>query len=373
MEPVRNTQATLVDLLDRILDKGVVIYADVIVSVAGIPLIGVNLRAALAGMETMLKYGMMVDWDGKSRAWEREHRRKKELSLIEGEEIILKTFGSYFYSEGIYTAWRTGWLHLTDNRLFLYHQDFRELLFETPLKKIKALNVSMEKSFTGKDREILYLLLEGERIARLAVLNTKELKGKIEEIMKMRNLSLEEKPIMDEYEEKALSFLIEGERVIARGKMWHLVRDKSVLGDTWKPGYLYLTNERLCWWYEFEHSLLFETPIDKISASVKEIRDLSTVLKRKQVLDVIYSKNGSKKVASFSGKEIEEWQAALNRAVAKQDSGEIEEKIETCPQCGEMAPTDELLEKGCAKCGWVSPISKPRIRELREEPVETVV
>ena len=81
MEPQRNTNATLVDLLDRILDKGLVIYADLIVSVAGIPLIGVNLRAALAGMETMLKYGVMQAWDEKSRLWETEHRKKQEISF----------------------------------------------------------------------------------------------------------------------------------------------------------------------------------------------------------------------------------------------------------------------------------------------------
>ena len=82
MEPVRDTNATLVDLLDRVLDKGLVIYADVIISLAGIPLIGVNLRAALAGMETMLKYGVLVDWDEKSRVWEQEHRRKIKVSPI---------------------------------------------------------------------------------------------------------------------------------------------------------------------------------------------------------------------------------------------------------------------------------------------------
>ena len=89
MEPIRDTQSALVDLLDRVLDKGLVIYADVIVSVAGVPLIGVNLRAALAGMETMLKYGVMVDWDEKSRAWERENRREKksEVSLILGKSL----------------------------------------------------------------------------------------------------------------------------------------------------------------------------------------------------------------------------------------------------------------------------------------------
>ena len=90
MKPVRNTNATLVDLLDRILDKGLVIYADVIVSVAGVPLIGVNLRAALAGMETMLKYGVMVDWDEKCRTWERENRaeNKSEVSRVLVKEPV---------------------------------------------------------------------------------------------------------------------------------------------------------------------------------------------------------------------------------------------------------------------------------------------
>ena len=77
MEPMRNSHATLVDLLDRVLDKGLVINADIIISLAGVPLIGVNLRAALAGMETMLKYGVMKDWDERTRSWESEQRQKK--------------------------------------------------------------------------------------------------------------------------------------------------------------------------------------------------------------------------------------------------------------------------------------------------------
>ena len=85
MEPSRDSRATLVDLLDRVLDKGLVVYADIIISVAGVPLIGVNLRAALAGMETMLQYGMMRDWDQSIRAWEREERREKAVPVISGD------------------------------------------------------------------------------------------------------------------------------------------------------------------------------------------------------------------------------------------------------------------------------------------------
>lgn len=93
MESVRDTHGTLVDLLDRILDKGLVINADVIISLAGIPLIGINLRAALAGMETMIKYGVMKDLDEKTRQWEREQREKHEASLFlkEKDYVLLKS------------------------------------------------------------------------------------------------------------------------------------------------------------------------------------------------------------------------------------------------------------------------------------------
>jgi len=50
------------------LDKGVFLQADLIISVAGIPLIGARLSVALAGMETMLRYGIMSDWDQAIRA-----------------------------------------------------------------------------------------------------------------------------------------------------------------------------------------------------------------------------------------------------------------------------------------------------------------
>jgi len=68
MEPTRGTNATLVDLLDRMLDRGLILDADLIINVAGIPLLGVKLKACLAGMETMLKYGIWQDWDEAQRA-----------------------------------------------------------------------------------------------------------------------------------------------------------------------------------------------------------------------------------------------------------------------------------------------------------------
>jgi len=79
MEPNRDTRATLVDLLDRILDKGLMLNADVIISVSGIPLLGINLKAAIASVETMLRYGMWEDWDKAQRAIATEERRRKGI------------------------------------------------------------------------------------------------------------------------------------------------------------------------------------------------------------------------------------------------------------------------------------------------------
>lgn len=67
MEPER--ESCLVEVLDRLLNKGAVLNADLIITVAGIPMIGINLRAVLASMETMLDYGMMEDCDKATREW----------------------------------------------------------------------------------------------------------------------------------------------------------------------------------------------------------------------------------------------------------------------------------------------------------------
>jgi len=363
MEPERDWKgrATLVDLLDRVFDKGVVIYADIIISVAGIPLIGVNLRAALAGMETMAEYGVMQDMDVKTRMWEAQDRKTKEVSLMDGEEIVFKMFGSYHYESGIYNAWKSGQLYLTNTRLLLYQKDFDEVVFQTPINKIKAITMRRETSFTGRDRNIIYLYLQGKKVARLSVLDIEQFKQELEFLIDKAGITLDEEIPSGMLDERAPNFLMAGENIFCRGKMWHLMPKSGILGETWKPGCLYLTNKRLCWWYEFERRIAFQIPIEEISAAVKERRDLSLVLKDKEVLDVIYNANGTRAVVSFSGRETDEWEKALNRVIVKGRQIEKEDK-ETCPQCGNHASVEELLEKGCARCGWISPQQKKQLK-----------
>lgn len=66
MKPEKNDDA-VVDLLDELLDDGAIIQADVLITVADVPLVGVKLRAAIAGMATMTEYGMFEGWEAAVR------------------------------------------------------------------------------------------------------------------------------------------------------------------------------------------------------------------------------------------------------------------------------------------------------------------
>jgi hypothetical protein len=74
--PKSYRRATLVDLLDRVLDRGLFLRADLVISLAGIPLIGASLSLAVAGTQTLVKYGMLADWDEAIRAVPPQQRQE---------------------------------------------------------------------------------------------------------------------------------------------------------------------------------------------------------------------------------------------------------------------------------------------------------
>ena len=76
----QNTDIGIVELIDRALNKGVILNADLIITVADVPLLAANLRLALASVETMLKYGVMNDWLTAVSLCEEEN---KEVKLTE--------------------------------------------------------------------------------------------------------------------------------------------------------------------------------------------------------------------------------------------------------------------------------------------------
>jgi Gas vesicle protein. len=56
-KPTR-TQGDLAEMLETLLDKGVVVNADIAVTVGDTELLGVQLRAAIASFETAAEYGL---------------------------------------------------------------------------------------------------------------------------------------------------------------------------------------------------------------------------------------------------------------------------------------------------------------------------
>jgi hypothetical protein len=52
------TDVTLLDLADRLLEKGVVLTGDIVISVAEVDLVYVSLRALIASVETAMGLGL---------------------------------------------------------------------------------------------------------------------------------------------------------------------------------------------------------------------------------------------------------------------------------------------------------------------------
>lgn len=66
MEPERDGHA-VVDLVDVLLADGAVLSADVMITVAEIPLVGIRLRLLLAGMTRLTEQGIFEEWDAAHR------------------------------------------------------------------------------------------------------------------------------------------------------------------------------------------------------------------------------------------------------------------------------------------------------------------
>ena len=58
MIDARHEEVALIDLADRLLAKGVTITGDVVLSVAGVDLVYLSLRALIASVETAIDMGL---------------------------------------------------------------------------------------------------------------------------------------------------------------------------------------------------------------------------------------------------------------------------------------------------------------------------
>jgi hypothetical protein len=336
MEPTRPKQATLVDLLDRVLDKGLVIQADLVICLAGVPLVGMNLRAALAGMQTMLDYGLLQGWDERTRAF-----ASQEIvpPLLAGEQVIRRIFGAHWYSRGIYRAWRPGQLYLTDQRIILFRRDPREVLFEIPLARLESAGISSSTRFTGVGRELIYLhLTDGQKAALYAESAASFLEAVAKQISLTGRVLRESSVDLDHELPAALAC----DRLLAEKKMWYRVLTGGILPATWRPGHLYLTDQRLLWRCSADQRVTFEAGLDEIAGLEITTEDLGGAIRETPVLEI--NCHGAR--ARFFGERLWQWEEAIRGVALRED---------TCPGCGHKTRERELLARGCPQCAWQSP------------------
>jgi hypothetical protein len=321
MEATRVRQATIDDLLERVLDKGIVLSTDLIIGVAGIPLIGISLRAAIASVETMIEYGFMKAWDEELRQYAARELQQKKLALAPGEAILLDMFGSHWYSDGIYRAWRPGRLYLTDRRLILYRQEPAAVLFQTPLAEIQGLMVNEETYFTGTWRDLLYLSLATGEVVSLYAEDMGSLKSALEE----RMAALGQVPAGDLIpflRDREIGGVIK-ERTVADGKMWYQAPSTGIHGPTWRPGWLYLTVERLLWWSDFDRRVGLEIPLARIRGISLGARDLGGVLNQREVLTIVHQNHQGHEEALFSGEMLLQWRRHIKGQVLDYGGGDF--------------------------------------------------
>ena len=58
LTPSKENESDLAQVIEKILDNGLVLNADIAVSIAGTELLGIKIRATLASFETAAKYGL---------------------------------------------------------------------------------------------------------------------------------------------------------------------------------------------------------------------------------------------------------------------------------------------------------------------------
>ncbi|WP_209323705.1 gas vesicle protein [Brevibacterium renqingii] len=233
MQPTRDPRATLPDLIEVLLNKGVHLNLDLIISVADIPLIGVNLRATIAGIETMLEYGMMRQWDSDTREWVQRAVRT-HLPIADDEEILAKMAGGH-YQDNFYRTWRPGSAYLTSKRLIIHRRDPAETLWQARLNSIASVSALRESSIGGEERTRILVRLQDDSEAILSALEPDRLISLVQAQLDRADDTASSTP-----EAKTRA-----DRPLREGRMWFL--ETMASGSTWRGGQAALSNTELTW------------------------------------------------------------------------------------------------------------------------------
>lgn len=308
MEPQRQPRATMTDLIDRVMDKGVVVRLDLVVGLAGIPLIGISLQAAIAAMETMLQYGMMEDWDSRTRALEDGQADWRQLVLRPGEQIQAELYGSYHDTEGIWRVWRPGRLLLTDQRLLLIRPVPRQTLFAAQVSAIAGLGRIHRENIAGGGRDMTCLALADGTLAALYTAEADVLAAWLADRLQRLGRTVTELSPAD------VGSLGSD---VAAGQLWH--RWQPADGQPqWKSGWAVLTADELSWRADVGPGVLLRVPLAQLGNLTVERCELGNLGVR-DVLVVRHGDPGRPAEALFTGEDVAAWPQAIRRAADPAD------------------------------------------------------
>jgi len=102
LQPERDSRGALSRLVEVLLDKGVYLDLDLVITVAEVPLIAVDIRAAIAGVETMIEYGFRGPWEGAAAGG--------RPASSPADEVVLRSDARYRESRATGRVWRDGTL-----------------------------------------------------------------------------------------------------------------------------------------------------------------------------------------------------------------------------------------------------------------------
>lgn len=83
---VRNQRVTLLELLDRLLDKGVMVKGEIVLSVADVDLVYLNLGLLLSSVKTVESAARRSDWKGAASLAQQTTSREEEVNELQLEE-----------------------------------------------------------------------------------------------------------------------------------------------------------------------------------------------------------------------------------------------------------------------------------------------
>lgn len=63
LRPLTRRELSVIDLLDRILEKGVVINGDISLLIGGVELLTLKINLVIASLETAKRYGIPFPWE----------------------------------------------------------------------------------------------------------------------------------------------------------------------------------------------------------------------------------------------------------------------------------------------------------------------